>query len=99
MGTKDKTIPLLPLNGRIIILPEEKQKVTASGLYLADTSSSSEKSKRGIVIKLGIEKIDDNGNKVPFNVKVGQSVLFDKYAGEELEFDGQKYLMVREDEI
>ncbi|MEI7603963.1 MAG: co-chaperone GroES [bacterium] len=101
MSSKDKgnNIPVLPINGRIVILPEEKQKVTASGLYLADSSSSSDKPQVGTVIRVGLERVDDEGNKIPFNVKDGMRVLFKKYTGDEIEWEGVKYILLEERDI
>lgn len=92
-------VPLLPLNGKMVIEPEEKQKVTASGLYLAESSVSSEKPQWGTVARIGLEKYDEKGNKIPFSVKEGQKVMFRKYAGDEFEFEGKKYIIMDEDAI
>ena len=98
-STKKTSIPLTPLNGKVIVLPEEKQKVTASGLYLADSSSSSEKPQFGMVVKVGMEKIDEKGNKIPFSVKEGMKIMFRKYAGDEVEFENVKYILMDEEAI
>lgn len=98
MSAKAKTIPLLPINGRVLILPQQKQTQTQSGLYLAD-SSSSEKPQRGVVVRLGLEKLDDNGNKVAFNVKEGMEVMYTRYAGDEIEYDAVKYILMEEKDI
>ena len=96
---KTSSIPLLPINGRVIVLPEEKQKVTASGLYLADSSSSSDKPQVGTIVKVAKDKTNDKGEKVPVQVEEGMKIMFKKYAGDEIEFDGVKYIMMDEDAI
>jgi len=97
---KINSVPLLPINGRILVEPEEaKQTQSKSGLYLAESSSSSEKPQRGIVVRLGLEKVDESGNKVAFNVKVGMTVMFARYAGDMVEFDDKKYLLMEEKDI
>ena len=97
--SKKASIPLRPIGGKVIVLPEEKAKVTASGLYLADSSSSSEKPQFGTVVRVGAEKLDEKGNKIPFNVTEGMKVMFKKYAGDEVEFEGIKYILMEEDSI
>jgi chaperonin GroES len=99
--SKDSTkkVPFLPLNGKLLVEPEKRPKVTASGLYLADNSASSEKPQIGFVVRVGIEKLDEKGSKVPFAVKAGQKVMFRKYSGDEFEYEGERYLILDEDSI
>jgi len=96
---ESKTISLFPMNGRILILPIEKEKITTSGLYVANVNLSSEKPQVGTIIKLGLEKNDDKGNKIPFIVKEGASVMYKKYVGDEIEFEEKKYLLIEERDI
>ena len=81
-----------PLADRVVIEPKEAETKTASGLYIPDTAK--EKPQQGKVLACGPGKTDE-----PMEVKVGDEVLYGKYAGTELEFDGVKYLMMRQSDI
>ena len=76
----------------------EEEETTASGL-IVQTSGKVERPQKGTIIALGTGKTSDKGEKVPFNVEVGQSVLFKKYAPEEVELKGKKYLLMRESDL
>ena len=81
-----------PLADRVVIEPKEAETKTASGLYIPDTAK--EKPVRGEVVAAGNGTKDD-----PMTVKVGDKVLYGKYAGTELEVDGKKYLIMRQSDI
>ncbi len=80
------------LADRVLLEPAAAETRTASGLYIPDTAQ--EKPQRGTVVSVGKGKPDE-----PMTVKVGDTVLFNKYAGTELKHEGKEYLVVRETEI
>ncbi|MGY3750122.1 co-chaperone GroES [Vagococcus acidifermentans] len=88
---------LKPLGDRVIIEVTEVEEKTVGGLVL--TSASKEKSQTGSVIAVGDGRILDNGTKLPLSVEVGQTVMFEKYAGSEVKYEGKEYLIVHEKDI
>ncbi len=86
-----------PLGDRVLIEPlrEEKRK---GGIILPDTVEK-ERPEKGKIIAVGLGKIDDNGKKVPMNVKKGDKVLFTKYGPNEIRVDEKEYLIAREEDI
>ena len=88
---------ITPLYDRILIKRLESEQTTASGIIIPDTAQ--EKTQLGKVIAAGQGKIAADGTKTPLVVKVGDTILFGKYSGTEVQFDGQEYLIVREDEV
>ena len=87
-----------PLHGKVVVKPLSEKDVTASGIVLPD-SVSKEKPMEGEVVAIGTGKRMDNGTIAPITVKVGDKVLFTKYAPDEVEVDGQEYLVIEEDKI
>lgn len=85
-------IKIKPLSDRVIVEPAAAETQTASGIIIPDTAK--EKPQKGIVMAVGNGKKDQ-----PMTVKVGDTVLYGKYAGTELKFDGKDYLIMREDDI
>ena len=88
---------LKPLNDRVLVKRLESEERTASGLYIPDTAK--EKPSKGEVVAVGPGKHADDGKLVPMAVKVGDMVLFNKYAGTEVKIDGVEHLVMREDDI
>jgi chaperonin GroES len=88
---------ITPLNDKVLIERVEADDKTAGGIILPDTAK--EKPKQGKVLALGEGKILENGQRVPFQVKVGDRVLFSSYAGNEVQVDGKEYLVMSEDDI
>ena len=87
-----------PLHDRVLVKPyEEEEKKTKGGIIIPDTAK--EKPQRGKVVAVGEGRILENGQKVPLSVKVGDEVIFGKYAGTEIEIDEEKYLVMREEDI
>ncbi len=86
-----------PLNDRILVKRIEAEEKTPGGIVVPD--SAKEKPKEGKVIAVGTGKIDDKGEKIPFNVKAGDRVLFESYAGSEVKIDGEEHLIMREDDV
>jgi chaperonin GroES len=97
MAKKNK-FPVKPLADRVVIKRmEEEEEKTSSGIIIPDTAK--EKPQKGEVMAVGPGRLDDNGNRVPMEVKVGDKVLFSKYAGTEVKIEGEEYLIMREDDI
>ncbi|RYL87867.1 co-chaperone GroES [Sporolactobacillus sp. THM7-4] len=88
---------LKPLGDRIVIEPQEKEEKTASGIVLPD--SAKEKPQEGRVVAVGAGKVSDAGERIALDVKEGEKVIFSKYAGTEVKYDGKTYLVVRQDDI
>jgi len=86
-----------PLHDRILIqrLDEGEQKV--GGIIIPD--SAKEKPQQGKVIAAGNGKSNDDGKRVPLEVKTGDTILFGKYSGQEIKLDGEEYIIMREDEV
>jgi len=88
---------LRPLQDRIIVKRVEEESKTAGGLFIPETAK--EKPQRGEIVAVGNGKKTEDGKVLPLDVKVGDVVLFGKYAGTEIKVDGDDYLMMREDDI
>src|ERR1700745_2657579 len=86
-----------PLGDRVLVQPLEEKEVKKGGIIIPDTAK--EKPQEGKVVALGTGKLDDNGKKVEFTVKKGDTVLISKYGGTETQEDGESYLIMREDDI
>ena len=86
-----------PLGDRVVIRVLEKEEKTASGIFLPDTAK--EKPSQGEVIAVGSGKLQDNGTRTAMEVKVGDKIIFSKYAGTEVKLDGKDYLIVSERDI
>jgi chaperonin GroES len=92
-----KAMNLRPLQDRIIVKRLEEETMTAGGLYIPDTAK--EKPQKGEIVAVGKGKVTEDGKVIPVDVKVGEKVLFGKYAGTEIKIDGVDYLIMREDDI
>jgi chaperonin GroES len=86
-----------PLGDRVLIKPVEREERTKSGIVLPDTAK--EKPQEGVVEAVGSGRVLDNGTKVPMELKVGDRVLYAKYAGNEFKLDDVEYLIVAERDI
>jgi len=86
-----------PLNDRVLVKRLEEMQVTKGGIYIPDTAK--EKPVEGKVIAVGPGKVNDQGHRVPLNLKEGDKILFGRYAGSEIKIEGEEYLMMREDDI
>ncbi len=90
-------LKIVPLNDKIVVERLEADDKTVGGIILPD--SAKEKPKQGKVLAIGDGKALDNGKRAPFQVKVGDRVLFTSYAGSEVTIDGKEYLIVTEDDL
>lgn len=88
---------LKPLGDRVVIRVLEQEEKTASGIFLPDTAK--EKPSQGEVIAVGSVKLLDDGKRLALDVKVGDKIIFSKYAGTEVKFEGTDYLIVSERDI
>ncbi len=86
-----------PLHDRVIVKRMEEERKTASGIILTDAAT--EKPDQGEIIAVGNGKVGDDGKVRVMDVKVGDRVLFGKYAGQTFKMDGQEYMTMREDDI
>lgn len=102
MATKTKAAPkknvqIRPLGDRVLVQRVEAEEMTAGGILLPE--SAKEKPKEGIVISIGEGRLLDNGQRSTFAVKKGDRILFSAYAGTEVKYSGDEYLIMREDDI
>lgn len=86
------SIKLKPLEDKIIVKQAEAQTQTASGLYIPDNAK--EKPQQGEVLAVGPGRRDDKGERIEMDVKVGDKVLYSKYGGTEVHYDGEDYLII-----
>ncbi len=86
------SVSIKPLEDRIVIKQLEAEQVTASGLVIPDTAK--EKPQEGEVVAVGPGRIDDNGNRVPLDVVVGDKVIYSKYGGTEIKYGGDDLLIL-----
>ncbi len=97
MAKADKQLTLKPLDDRVVLEPTEAEEKTAGGILLPDTAK--QKPQQGKVIAVGPGKLTDKGTRVAMAVKVGDTVLFGKYSGSDVEVNGKEFKIVREAEI
>ena len=88
---------LRPLGDRVVVKPVEREEKTKSGIVLPDTAK--EKPQEGIVEAVGTGRILDNGTKIPMELKIGDKILYAKYAGNEFKLDEIDYLIVSEKDV
>jgi len=88
---------LKPLGNRVVIEPLEQEEITAGGIVLPETAK--EKPQKGKVLSVGPGDRDEDGERIPMDVKEGDTVLFAKYAGTEIKVDGKKLLILRESDL
>jgi chaperonin GroES len=88
---------LKPLGDRLIVRAIEEEQTTASGIVLPDTAK--EKPVRGKVLAVGDGKLDDDGKRIPLDVSEGDVVLYSKYGGTEIPFEGEELLVLRESDV
>jgi chaperonin GroES len=93
----NKKLNLKPLGDRLVVEPLEKEEKTASGIILPETAK--EKPQEGTVLASGPGRTDDDGKRIAMDVKVGNVVLYAKYAGTEVKIDDRKLLILKESDI
>jgi chaperonin GroES len=90
-------LKLKPLGGRVIVEPIEQEEMTAGGIILPETAK--EKPQEGKILAAGPGERDEDGERIPMEVQVGDRVLYAKYSGTEVKMDGKKLLILRESDI
>ncbi|GAB4503336.1 MAG: co-chaperone GroES [Anaerolineales bacterium] len=90
-------LSLKPLGDRVVVEPIEQEEVTAGGIVLPETAK--EKPQQGKILAAGPGARDDAGKRIEMDVKVGDKVLYAKYAGTEFKVDGKKLLILRESDL
>jgi chaperonin GroES len=90
-------INLKPLGDRVLVEPVEEKETKKGGIIIPDTAK--EKPTEAIVVALGTGKLDDQGKKIPFEVKKGDRVLTSKYGGTEVKLEGKEYKLLNSDDI
>jgi chaperonin GroES len=95
-ATKAQT-NIRPLGDRVVLKANTRDEQTKSGIYLPDTAQ--EKPQEGVVVAVGEGKVLENGNRQPMDLKVGDKVLFSKYAGTEVKQGDEEYLILRESDV
>ena len=88
---------LKPLGDRVLVKPAPKEEKTSSGLYIS--SGAQEKPQRGKVVAVGEGKRDQDGNRIPVDVKAGDEVFYGKFGGNEVKVDGEDFQLLRADDI
>ena len=86
------SVSIKPLEDRIVVRPLEAEQVTASGLVIPDTAK--EKPQEAEVIAVGPGRFNDDGDRIPVDIEVGDKVIFSKYGGTELKYGGKEYLVL-----
>ena len=90
-------IKLQPLGDRVVVERDESEEVTAGGIVLPDTAK--DKPARGKIVSVGDGRLLDDGTRAPFQVKVGDHVLFSSYAGDEFKINDRELMLLREEDI
>jgi chaperonin GroES len=91
------SMSLKPLGNRVVIEPFEQEEITSGGIVLPETAK--EKPQKGKVLSVGPGDRDEDGDRIPMDVKKGDTVLFAKYAGTEIKVEGKKLLIMRESDL
>ncbi len=86
------SVNIQPLEDKILVQANEAETTTASGIVIPDTAK--EKPQEGTVLAVGPGRVDDNGNRVPLDVAEGDVVIYSKYGGTEVKYNGQDYLIL-----
>lgn len=90
-------LTLKPLDDRVVVEPTEAEEKTSGGILLPDTAK--QKPQQGKVIAVGPGKLDENGNRLAMAVKVGDTVLYGKYSGSDVEVNGKEFKILRESDL
>jgi len=88
---------IVPISDHLVVKIKETEEKTKSGIVLPDTAK--EKPQKGKVMAVGSGRLLDNGEKAPLEVKEGDEVIFSKYAGTEVKLEGEKYLILSENDV
>ena len=97
MAKKDAALSLKPLDDRVVVEPTDAEEKTAGGILLPDTAK--QKPQQGRVVAVGPGKLNDDGNRTATALKVGDTVLYGKYSGSDVEVNGRELKILRESDI
>ena len=97
MAKKDAALSLKPLDDRVVVEPTDAEEKTAGGILLPDTAK--QKPQQGKVIAVGPGKLTDEGKRTLVGVKIGDTVLYGKYSGSDVEVNGTEFKILRESDI
>ena len=92
MTSVDVKVNIRPLEDKILVQASEAETTTASGIVIPDTAK--EKPQEGQVLAVGPGRVDDNGNRIPLDVNVGDTVIYSKYGGTEVRYNSEDYLIL-----
>jgi chaperonin GroES len=92
-----KSMKIRPLHDRILVERLEEQEVRRGGIIIPDTAK--EKPQEGKVVAVGNGKVNEEGKKIPLDVKMGDKILFGKYSGSEVKIEDKDYLILREEDV
>ena len=91
--------PFQPLEDRVMIKPDPKTTVLASGIAISQTAADKERPQKGTVLAVGQGRFDNYGNRIAMEIQVGDEIYFPKSAGKQLEIDKVVYLLIKERDI
>jgi chaperonin GroES len=97
MAKKEATLSLRPLDDRVVVEPTDAEERTAGGILLPDTAK--QKPQQGKVVAVGPGKLSDKGARTAVGVKVGDTVIYGKYSGSDVEVSGRELKILRESDI
>jgi len=97
MAKKDAPLSLRPLDDRVVVEPTDAEEKTAGGILLPDTAK--QKPQQGKVVAVGPGKLSDKGSRTVVGVKVGDTVIYGKYSGSDVEVGGRELKILRESDI
>jgi chaperonin GroES len=97
MATASTKVGITPMADRVVVEPLEETEEMRGGLYIPDTAK--EKPQQGTVVAVGPGRLNDDGDRIPMEVKAGDRVLYGKYAGTEVTIEGAQYLIVKEGDV
>jgi chaperonin GroES len=95
---KQNTMNIKPVSDHIVVKGVAKETTSASGIIIPETVSK-ERAERGEVVAVGPGRVLENGTRSPMEVVLGQTVMFKKYAPDEVKIDGQEYLVIRSEDV
>ena len=95
--TASTKVGITPMADRVVVEPLEESEEMRGGLYIPDTAK--EKPQQGVVVAVGPGRLNDDGDRIDMEVKVGDRVLYGKYAGTEVTIEGSQYLIVKEGDV
>jgi chaperonin GroES len=97
LSLEEAGMKIRPLHDRILVKRLEEQETKKGGIIIPDTAK--EKPQEGKVIAVGNGKVNDDGKKIPLDVKAGDRILFGKYSGSEVKVEDEEYLILREEDV